>query len=173
MQCYDCWKDIIIPLLSALIGGFVTMLGVIITIKWESKKEKKNRIEAAKPWIYSLDYEESYDCISTNDIYLSANGMATNIERFIIIKSTGNGIGIIERFETENMVYYPFIGRILDKNSVTHVRICLSEKNETLKNMFLYVSDVYGNQYKYKTLQNQNHSNAWRIEEEITQSKRV
>ena len=46
MQCYDYWKDIIIPLLSALIGGFVTMLGVIITIKWESKKEKKKRVDA-------------------------------------------------------------------------------------------------------------------------------
>ena len=39
--CYVIWSDIIIPLIAALIGGGLTLLGVVLTIKSENKKAKK------------------------------------------------------------------------------------------------------------------------------------
>ena len=35
--CCQIWKDIIIPLISALIGGGLTLVGVIITIRHTNK----------------------------------------------------------------------------------------------------------------------------------------
>lgn len=42
--------DIIIPLISALVGGGTTLLGVIFTIKAENKKSKKEYFEKIRPF---------------------------------------------------------------------------------------------------------------------------
>ena len=49
--CYQVWGDIIIPLLSALIGGALTFLGVFYTIKHQERKEKENECLKYKPYL--------------------------------------------------------------------------------------------------------------------------
>ena len=41
MEQFKILKDITIPIVSAIIGGLFTFLGVFITIKHEEKKRKK------------------------------------------------------------------------------------------------------------------------------------
>ena len=48
--CYTIWSDIIIPLIAALIGGGLTLIGVIWTIKAEKKKDKKAYLERIRPF---------------------------------------------------------------------------------------------------------------------------
>ena len=155
MCFYDYLKDIIIPLLSALIGGLVTMLGVIITIKWEVKKEKKDKIDAIKPWLYCLNHEEQKLYSGSNGINLLSENERSNSRATLYIKNAGNGIGIVKLLKTECVEYYPSNGNILDKNSVTLLNIHLKNRKETLKNMRLYISDIYDHQYEYMVFQDE------------------
>lgn len=150
---YSVCVDIIIPLLSALIGGFVTMLGVILTIKHEQKKAAEQRKQDAKPWLFSMDDKENFDCKKANDIILMADAtMEGRAGLCILIKNTDNGVGIIEKLQTKDNTYLPTVGRILDKNSISYVHFFFAP-HETLTDMYLYISDVYGNKYMYRVEQ--------------------
>ena len=50
MFTYDMFRDIWIPLLSGIIGGLFTLIGVILTIKYERKKDKIERTRNIKPY---------------------------------------------------------------------------------------------------------------------------
>ena len=160
---YQTLKDIVVPLVAAFIGGFLTLAGVWLTIHREKKAAKDNKRASVKPWIYSLDAIEHYDHNSANTILLGCDTTVRTQLQFII-KNTDNGIAIIDRFETENNVYLSKAGKILDKNSVTHLLVNLGE-NETLEDMYLYVKDVYGNTYQYRAYQRSGSWSGNRIEE--------
>ncbi len=141
---------IIIPLISALLGGFVTMLGVRITIKAERKKDAENKTLSVKPWIFSLFKAEKKNMDSINEIFFGdpEKGCTQGFYPYILIKNTDNGICILKRFQTKTKVYYPYHTDIVDKNSIVKINIAF-EEGEDLKEFELYVSDVYGNQYVY------------------------
>lgn len=148
---YDVWVDIIIPLISALIGGLVTMWGVVLTIKREQKNAEEQKHQAAKPWLYSLDRFEDYDHNKAGRIELKGNSTSDKRIAFII-KNTDNGIGIIEKFVTINSVHQPFVGRIIDRNSIVEVKVNL-ESGASLQNMYFIIRDIYGTRYRYNAYQ--------------------
>ena len=41
MDCNEIITNIIMPIVSALIGGGLTLIGVLLTIKFENKKKKR------------------------------------------------------------------------------------------------------------------------------------
>lgn len=154
MTCDTIIVGIVVPLISAFIGGLITFLGVWLTIRSDRKSSEYNKRLSAKPWLYSMSDKENFDCTESNDIIMQTS---RDMERkysgiTFLIKNTDNGVCIIDRFETENNNYYPILGKILDKSSITYLHIFF-DKNETLKDMFLYVKDIYGNEYKYKAYQ--------------------
>lgn len=55
MTCDQVWTGIIIPLISAAIGGGITMWGVIHTIKNESRKKKEEDLERIRPFLVLED----------------------------------------------------------------------------------------------------------------------
>ena len=146
-------KDIFIPLLSAFIGGFITLAGVWLTIRRDKKRDEDNKKQSAKPWIYSLDPLEDYDYKNASEFIMATSYdycFTANFE--IIVKNTDNGICILDEFVTESKRYIPIRGKVFDKDSVIHLNIHI-EEGETLKDMYLYVKDIYGNKYKYKVYQ--------------------
>lgn len=150
---YSVLVDIIVPMIAAFLGGGITMWGVVRTIKYERNNSREQALQAAKPWIFSLDEFEHYDYKNAGDIKLEGNApMESKPTLSFIFRNTDNGIGIIDKFVTENNEYIPSIGRILDKNSVNHVTVLLNE-NENLKDMYFVVRDVYGNKYRYRAFQ--------------------
>ena len=60
MDNMEILENIIIPIVSAIIGGLCTFLGVLITILHEKKKEKEERLLANKPLFYRLDLRQEY-----------------------------------------------------------------------------------------------------------------
>ena len=48
---YTFIKDIIIPVIAALIGGGTTLIGVICTIRHENKKSEKSYKERIRPFL--------------------------------------------------------------------------------------------------------------------------
>lgn len=150
---YDVLVDIAVPMLAAFFGGMITMWGVVRTIKYERKNAQEQTIQAAKPWIFSLDALESYDDKNAGDIKMEGDSpLGRNAFLVFVLRNTDNGIGIVEKFVTENNAYFPVIGRILDKNTVTNITVFLNA-NESLKDMYFIIRDVYGNRYKYKAFQ--------------------
>ena len=56
MSFNDILFYIIIPIVSAIIGGGVTFIGVLITIGNEKKNRKNDMIIANKPILYHIIY---------------------------------------------------------------------------------------------------------------------
>ena len=114
---------VLIPLVSALIGGGLTLAGVIVTIKWESKLKKQEEIDRVKPIIISVEeqslskHERVYDCVfySNGDSNETLNG---------VFKNTDNGILFIDMLESTSKTYRPLRVITVDKN--TYFRIILN-----------------------------------------------
>ena len=166
---YQLWVDIGIPIVSALIGGLVTMLGVIITIKHEKNKDSENRISSVRPWIYSID---ALDTGSPRIIRLQTDDTLKSHDKVhIYIKNTDNGIGIIHSLRTENKVYLPIRNNIMEKNTITEIEVEWGN-HENLKNICLTICDIYGNPYQYDVIQRNDTSNGWQITEKAVETGR-
>lgn len=165
MVCNDVFVDIVVPLLSAIIGGALTLVGVWLTIHRDKKRDEDNLKKSVKPWIFSEDNFDHYDYKDKNYINMAVSSESVLNNCFkIYIKNTDNGIGIVDKLVTKNQMYIPVFGEILEKNKVTSLNIYYQDKCENLQDMILYIKDVYGNPYKYK-VQICNNSKKWRIEE--------
>ena len=151
---YDVLVDILVPMAAAVLGGWITMWGVVRTIKHEQQNAHEQTLQAAKPWIFSLDtFEHRYNNNAASMIKMQGKTPAgSNCTLSFLLHNTDNGIGIIEKFVTENNEYLPGLGRIIEKNSTVEVIISL-DTNETLENMYFIIRDIYGNRYKYKAYQ--------------------
>ena len=74
--CYVIWSDIIIPLIAALIGGGLTLLGVVLTIKSENKKAKKEYLEKIRPFFIIEDVNTvDITQIKDKNIYVNDDSM--------------------------------------------------------------------------------------------------
>ena len=100
-----------------------------------------------------MDDCENFDCKKANDIVITES---RHVERkfgiTFLIKNTDNGVAIIYRYETETKKYVPIVGGILDKNSISYVHV-FPVQGDTLNDMYLYIKDIYGNEYKYRAHQ--------------------
>lgn len=148
MDCASVITGIIVPVCSALFGGGLTLLGVWLTIRDQSKKEEAARKAAARPWIFSCEeyiphnkktYSMVPDSDDSEDMFIAGN-----------IKNTDNGILILDCVESEAVRYTPDGDNVVDKNSAIELVIYLKNRVETLKGLHLYIKDVYGNRYCYK-----------------------
>lgn len=170
MDYYDICINIIIPLASAFVGGFITLAGVWLTIKRDIKREADNHVKSVKPWIYSINNLKSSDYQGLNDIVMATSvNYESKSSILIIIQNTDNGVAIVDKLVTEKKVYYPIISSIIGKNSVMRMFVNF-EKGETIKDMYLYVRDVLGNQYKYEVFHHEDKSSIYCIRE-VTEKK--
>lgn len=149
---YDVCVGIIIPLLSALIGGGMTMWGVVQTIKHEQKNVREQTVQASKPWVFYTDDAEAKKH-PMHEVDLRTDGVKIELgERYIYIKNTDNGVGIITKLATKTHVYTPLANRVIEKSSLTQITLHIVA-GESLEDMRLFISDVYGNEYAYEVKQ--------------------
>ena len=143
------FTDVMIPLFSALIGGGLTLLGVFLTIKDQNKKEEIARKAAARPWIYSCE-ERHFLC---NPKLTYSMGVKTPISREITltgkIKNTDNGLLFLECVKSEKATYYPNGCNVVEKNTIFELMVYLLAGVENLRDVKLYINDIYGNRYCY------------------------
>lgn len=141
---------IIIPLVSAVIGGGLTLLGVWFTIRNQSKKEEIARKAAARPWIFSCE-----TCSPQNKKkYFMVPDSDYSQDMFIAgtIKNTDNGILILDHLKSKKVQYFSSGDKVVDKNTVIELVVLVKNRIETLEELYLYINDVYGNQYRYELL---------------------
>lgn len=146
----DVCTGVVIPLLSALISGGLTLIGVYLTLRKQRKSDLELKKLSVKPWLLSCAQDKSKEILIYKMIPEHTTEYRTDIFLESKIKNTDNGIAILDCVRTENCVYYPAEDYIVDKNTVIKLVIYLNlNDEETLKQMYLYVSDVYGNHYRY------------------------
>ena len=157
---YNVWMtvctDIVIPLVSAAIGGGLTLLGVWFTLRNQTKKEERQRRLNVKPILLSYDKRRGL-CNESLQVYrMEIGGTLTAADdpfATVYIKNTDNGVACLNRIETENNQYFPSCGNIVEKNELVQVVVVLANDcTETLKKPCLIVDDIYGNSYKYELL---------------------
>ena len=151
MDCASVITDIVVPVCSALLGGGLTLLGVYLTIRKQDKKDSEAKKLSVRPWIFSCESEYSpsghAECIMVSDADSSSARIAGNI------KNTDNGILILDYVKSENVIYKPNNSNfVVEKNKKIELLVFLKDGVETLKDLYLYIKDVYGNQYRYELI---------------------
>lgn len=151
MSKIEILKDIIIPILAAIIGGLFTFIGVYITIIHEKKKDKEKLVLANKPLFYRIDPMQEYNYKQAVDFYLAKeNRNKKEGQIFGIIKNTDNSIFIIEEVIINEMIYKPLHGNVVDKNQIINLYIEVSKKLNDSDEFIMIIRDVMNNKYKYK-----------------------
>ena len=129
MECNEIIKDIIIPIVSAVIGGLCTFLGVFLTILHEKKKEKEERLLSNKPLFYRLDLRQEYEAKSAVDFCLGVGNFDDKEGQiFGVIKNTDNAVLIIDNVSVNDKIYKSLYGDVVDKNQIFNLYINVSEK---------------------------------------------
>ncbi len=142
-------KEIIIPIVSALYGGLLTLVGVAWTIKKADADRKKEKNEKVKPLIYAAD--PSFLDTNNLECLLFVNKGDNNNGRFIgTLKNTDNGLFIFKRILVNGMEYKPYKQFVLEKNC--YVNLIINDENIGNKCVQLVGADIYNNEIKYRVL---------------------
>lgn len=153
MNCKEILIYVVMPIVSALIGGGLTLVGVLFTMKFEAQKIKEERKATNKPLFYVIDPMQQYDNNNSgnfdfvNEKIGTSHGFIT-----IIFKNTDKTILVLDYISINNVKYYSKNGNIVDKNTVfnTYVHIPSGEKVDYTSNIVFSIKDSIGNNYKYK-----------------------
>ena len=130
-------SDVIIPIVASLIGGLLTLGGVIITINTQNKKDKEANKMRIKPYLYANNPYQIIKGLDNADsfVMLNENGEKGDYEIEGIIKNTDNAILILRN--------------VIDKNTVFYLYV-FPNKIENDSNIYLTITDVMNNEYYYK-----------------------
>ena len=151
MDDIEILKSIIIPIISAIIGGMCTFLGVFITILHEKRKEEEERLLANKPLFYRLDSRQEYDYKKAVDFYLGVRNLGDEAGQiFGVIKNTDNAVLIIEGVSVNGKLYKSLFGDVVDKNQIFNFHINVSEKINKEDEIIFIVKDIMENKYEYR-----------------------
>lgn len=150
-----CWvlRDIVIPLVSALIGGGLTLVGVRATIKHGDKTrnddhEREMKMQA-KPILVNFPPEQDPIAHATTFSF-SAPGDSTKTHSMrAIVKNTDNGIAFLDKITSHNATYYPGKNCTMDKGTVAFLEFFPADRKEDLQDITLHLHDLYGNSYRY------------------------
>lgn len=144
--------NIIVPLVSSLIGGGLTVIGVILSIRHENKMKKKEIQKENKPFLYLINPLQEYDYKSVQQFVFDNKNIKSNGFIEVILKNTDNAIMIMNIVKVDDVDYYPCNGRVVDKNTIICIRVAIDENIENIKKstIIFSISDVMGNEYKYK-----------------------
>lgn len=132
-------RDIWVPLLSGIIGGLFTLIGVILTIKHERKKDISEHLQEIKPYlvivhpsevkrsewnsqryIYMLDDENDFD----------EDDVSTPLYRwdYLCLSNIGSSIGILKYIKVNEDIYS------FDENSAIRPDECYQIHGSRLTN---------------------------------------
>ena len=151
MDNTEILKNIIIPIVSAIIGGLCTFIGVLITILHEKKKEKEEKLLINKPLFYRLDLRQGYEHKNVLEFCLGVENFDNKEGQiFGVIKNTDNAVLIIDGVSVNGKLYKSLYGDVVDKNQVFYLYVNVSEKINKDDEIVFFVKDIMENKYKYK-----------------------
>jgi hypothetical protein len=163
-MCFiDILQYIVMPIISAIIGGLLTFLGVRYTIKHEQIKNDKNEKLLNKPYLkvsYQKGAENVYSDYITDtfdqnkiDFDKTKHFYAYQINTICLMNSS-NGDCILKGFIIDDKEYS--LGEVLIlKNETINLfttRSTYINTEKQIENIYIRATDVLGNIYYYKCL---------------------
>lgn len=150
MGSYNVWLDVVLPIGCALISGGLTVLGVLLTIKHENKKNKETIRLSNKPIFYRIDPQQEFDYKNAHYFQFNFNSQSKGTEIEGIFKNTDNSILILDKVIVGNEEYYPSFGKVVDKNVTFYLYVYLNENIKNDDEVNIIVKDVLNNEYQYR-----------------------
>ena len=151
----DTFKTIILPIICSLIGGGLTLLGVVITIKHENKINRSNNNLNNKPLFYSKNVINKNKRLSLDtDIscsFYDSNHESKMIGLYGVIKNTDKALLIMKKINVNSKEYYPD-NTIFEKDKLISINLYVDQKLKKSDKIKLIISDINGNEYTYKIL---------------------
>ena len=161
MDWYRIYVDIIGPIVCALLGGVLTVLGVYLTIMYEKKKDKESSLFNSKPLFYRLDFLQEYDYKSAKDYFLTINKDSNKNKMYGVFQNTDKAYLFLEYAIINNKKHSPVHGNAINKDEIFNLYIYTDEPLLNGDDVILVIKDVFDNKYEYK------------IEYEIKEDKNV
>lgn len=155
-------QNIIIPIISAIYGGLITLAGVSLSIKKADKDRKDDEIKKAKPLVFMVDpYTINYEKEKPiKRLLLSQNNRgsltrANKRQKYftlpqIAITNSDYSHCVIIGFRINNDYHLYDIGQVLSKNSLMILRndFIFSIKENKIDYMALLIEDMLDNIYE-------------------------
>lgn len=157
MSCKEIIFYIVVPIISAIIGGGMTLWGVLKTLKYENKKRLEEIRIANKPLFYILHPFQDYnhkDAVEFN-FYPQNNKKECNLYVFGILKNTEKALLIFDYIQIDDEKYYSEHGNVVDKNVIVNIIINSKEEIKS-KRIFLVIKDILDNKYTYELKKSDN-----------------
>lgn len=139
-------QNVLIPIVSAVYGGLITLVGVAWTIKETRKDLEKNDALNAKPFFGIIDIQHYLSDISCK------NGIEFRPKNFdaklvfldeINIQNSDKAPFYIDKFSVDNIDYYPDSTFLVTKEMIFSAIIYVEEsKKKPLDKAYMYVTDV-------------------------------
>ncbi|MDY4592417.1 MAG: hypothetical protein SO434_03335 [Eubacteriales bacterium] len=145
--------SIIIPIISAIIGGGLTLVGVIITIKHSDKINKKEYIEKFQPVLRAHSDYDDYDYKHTKIVRIENDSENKEKQIFGIFSNTDKANVELDSILINDNCYKFTVNRYIKKSEDFIIDVSIDSKIlvETLK---IKVLDDCNNSYIFNLMFN-------------------
>lgn len=156
MECCSCLVSLIDlnSLISALLGGFFALLGVIITIIWERIKIHQEKQESANPFFAMIDLGDTRVIDSNNHVFIfSKNECFDHREPHLQANfiNSGKTEFLIEKISINNENYFPIRKELISKDMAFMIKFNYEEDIKE-NDVLMHVIDVNHNKRVYKLI---------------------
>ena len=157
---YSFFKDIIIPLLAALIGGGTTLLGVICSIRHENKKSDKAYKERIRPFFVveasstrgmELEAIKSAEIADDSADEASPDSVILHWSR-LLLTNVGEAVCMFEYVRVDNKYYESSEKTPVRPGvslSITSSPLAMYIRKNTISQIAIGVTDRLFNRYEY------------------------
>ena len=147
-------QNVVIPIVSAVYGGLITLVGVAWTIRKADKDRKIDEMKAIHPIIYPFG---KYNDINTKNLitiqFKSKEEQQPTCIYLGTIKNTDNAILLIKEIVVDGERFSISYGDVLDKGKFADLEI-LTNKKLRFDDVILIGTDVKDNIIKYRLFLN-------------------
>lgn len=156
-------KNVVIPIVSAVYGGIITLVGVAWTIRKADNDRKSDERKSICPIIYPYNRNNIVDYKQLGDMMFEDED-TDNYHYLGVIKNTDNGIFIIRELIVDDNIFKVKYGDVLDKNKFSQI-ILKTDKGLSYNNVILSGTDIKGNVIQYRLTLDLKESEILKIEE--------
>ena len=157
------FQQVVIPVVAAVYGGLITLVGVTLTIRKADNDRKAEEISKAKPVVFVCDYRYTTFDSGTVKILESKKAQGTLKKaseksknkyslRYINLENSDYSIVCLVGFMINDDCHFYDIGQILPKNTRYRMNSDFEfEYNKKIKTVSLLIEDMLHNLYEFET----------------------
>lgn len=142
-------QNVVIPIVSAVYGGLITLVGVAWTIRHGQEERKKDEIQKAKPlFTFNMMYaplatvEGKKVCFDEDE-----NNKKRNCQVVFEIENSNQSSFVIERLFHDGQWWNLDANKVVLPNKTIYIEFHFTED---VNNLFVEVKDALGNCYYYE-----------------------